>query len=191
MRLGLALHVGGDASADLRLGSDAVDGLLHLAMAAVAAFDGVGGGRQQRVVQEGQGLLQVRREELLECSAHVLEAADPAPQAGQLRQGRVGAAAAVEQAIDFVHDLAQPAQMRQAAGDAPQGPLLARGQMVLDEQVAMVEQVGDPAFEPLAASGDLARSCGTAGPGPAGASGPVIALRTWATARRTAWSVPR
>jgi hypothetical protein len=35
--------------------SYAVDGFLHLAVAAVAAFDRIGGGRQEPIVQEGQG----------------------------------------------------------------------------------------------------------------------------------------
>jgi hypothetical protein len=50
--LGVAEYIDGDAVADMSLGSDAVDGLLHLAVAAVATFDGVGSGRQQRIVQE-------------------------------------------------------------------------------------------------------------------------------------------
>jgi hypothetical protein len=40
--LGVAEHVHGDPLADVLLGSDAVDRLLHLAVAAVAALDGIG-----------------------------------------------------------------------------------------------------------------------------------------------------
>jgi hypothetical protein len=50
LRLSIAKHVHGDALADVKAGTDAVDGLLHLSMPTVAAFDGVGGRRQQGVV---------------------------------------------------------------------------------------------------------------------------------------------
>ena len=54
--LQLPLHVQSNAAADRRTGSDSIDGLLHLAVTAVAAFDGVGRGRQQGIVQERQGV---------------------------------------------------------------------------------------------------------------------------------------
>ncbi len=56
-RLGVALHVDGDASADLGLGAYAVDGLLHLAMAAEAAFYGVGSRPKQGIIQKIQCLV--------------------------------------------------------------------------------------------------------------------------------------
>ena len=80
--MGVSLHVQGDTLLDVMMGADAVDGLLHLTVAAVASFDGVGSGRQQLVVEEGQGLLQVGREELGEGTADLLEAADAAAEFG-------------------------------------------------------------------------------------------------------------
>ena len=68
--MGLAVlvtgHVHGDTTADGPASPHAVDRLLHLAMAAIAALDGVGGGRQERVVEESKGLLQGGTEELAE-----------------------------------------------------------------------------------------------------------------------------
>ena len=78
----VALHVPSDALTDMGGGADGVDAALGLAEAAVGAFDGVGRGRQQSVVQEGQGLLQIRREQLIQRAAEPLEAADPPPGLG-------------------------------------------------------------------------------------------------------------
>ena len=63
--LGVALHVQGDSALDVFLGADAVDGLLHLPMAAVAPLHGVGRGRQERIVQERQRFLEGGGERLL------------------------------------------------------------------------------------------------------------------------------
>jgi len=49
------------ALAEMLGGADRVDAALGFAKAAVGAFDGVGRGRQQSVVQEGQGFFQVGR----------------------------------------------------------------------------------------------------------------------------------
>jgi len=67
--LQVALHVQGNAAADRPTGTYSIDRLLHLAVAAVSAFDSVGGGWQQRIIQERQGLLQIGREEFVECLA--------------------------------------------------------------------------------------------------------------------------
>jgi len=58
-RLGVAKHVDGDPRRDVGLGANTINALLHLPMPAVAAFHGIGGCRQQFVVQKGEGLLQV------------------------------------------------------------------------------------------------------------------------------------
>ncbi len=65
----IADHVQCDAAADMLLGANAIDGLLHLAVAAVAAFNGIGGGGQKGLVEEGQRLFDGRREELVEWLA--------------------------------------------------------------------------------------------------------------------------
>jgi len=62
----VALPVQSDAAADGLAGADAIDGLVHLAVSPVAALDRVGGGRQQRIVQERQGLFEMGREQLAE-----------------------------------------------------------------------------------------------------------------------------
>jgi hypothetical protein len=48
----------GDAGPDGAVGSNAVDGLLHFTVAAVGAFDGVGGGWKETVIQESQCFFQ-------------------------------------------------------------------------------------------------------------------------------------
>ena len=59
--LRVAEHVHGDPAVDMLLGAYTVDGFLHLAVTAIAAFYGIGRGRQQAVIQKGQRFLQVRR----------------------------------------------------------------------------------------------------------------------------------
>jgi len=72
LRLGLAEHIQRDSLVDMRVRPDAINGFLHLAVAAVAPFDRVGGRRQQRVVQERQGFFQVGREQFLERLAQAV-----------------------------------------------------------------------------------------------------------------------
>jgi len=72
----IALHVEGDAASDVRLATDAIDGFLHLAVAPVAAFHGIGCGRQWSITQKGQCLLEVGREELSQRGADCLESAN-------------------------------------------------------------------------------------------------------------------
>jgi len=129
----VALHVQSDAAADGLAGADAIDGFLHLAVTPVAALHRVGGGWQQGIVQKGQGLFQVRREQLFERPPEAPEAADAPPEAGQPGQGGLGPASSVKEAVHFVHDLAQGAQGGQAAADPPQGLLLSGRQVVLNE----------------------------------------------------------
>jgi hypothetical protein len=93
---GIAEHVQGNAGDDVLLRSNTVDGFLHLAMAAVATLDSVRRRRQQSVIEEGQGFLQVGGKQLLQDAPHALEAADTLTQSGQFGQGGVGAAAAIK-----------------------------------------------------------------------------------------------
>ena len=141
--LGVTLHVQGDSALDVRLSADAVDGLLHLPVASVAPLHGIGGGRQERIVQERQRFLEARGEELLEGLADSPEAANASTQRGELSQRGVGAAAAVEEAVDLVHDPPQGAKGALASADPGQRALLGLGEVMLDEEVAMVEEAGD------------------------------------------------
>jgi hypothetical protein len=67
-------------------------------------------------------------------------------------------------------------------GDAAERPLFARSQMVLEQEMTVVKQIGDLAFEPLAASGDLVRLAGR----PAAAQDMPSSLDNAAVA----WTVP-
>jgi hypothetical protein len=144
--LGVAEQVECDTFGDVRLGADLVDGFLHLAMASVSALDGVGGGRQQSIIQEGERLLDIGGEERLPGLAHGGEALHPPAQASQLVEGCLGPAATVEQPIDFIHDLAQRPQLRQAARDPLQSVSFAEPQMALDEWVAVGKQIAELLF---------------------------------------------
>ena len=124
--LGVAKHVHGDALADMRAGADTVDRLLHLAMAAITAFDGVGGRRQQGIIQEGQSLFQGGREQLVERLTKGLEATDSLAKSCQFGQRRVGPAAAVEQAVSFIDDLSDCSQAGLTTGDSLKGLPLRR-----------------------------------------------------------------
>ncbi len=156
LRMGVAEHVRRDTLMDVRDGTDTVDRLLHLAMSAVASFDGVGGGRQQGVVQEGQRFFQRGREEFFERLADGLEASDTPAEFGQLGPGGVGSAAAVEQGVNRVYDSSQDSQVRLPPRDALQRFSLRRSQVVLDEQMAVVEQIGDLGFEAFLAGRQFA-----------------------------------
>lgn len=163
--LQVALHVQGNATTDRLMGTDPIHSFLHLAVATVSAFDGVGRSRQERIIQERQGLFQVGREEFLECLTQVLESSHASSQTGQLGQSRFRTAAAVKETIGLIHDLPQDTQSRQAAGDSPESLLVGGRQMVLDEQMTMVEQVGDLAFDPFLGGNQFSMS--PRGPSPA------------------------
>ena len=141
--LGIAQHVEGDAVTDVFLRAHAVDGFLHLAVTAVAAFHSVGGRRQELIVKECEGLFQVRTEEFLEGLPDLLEAADSSAQLGELLQGCRAPTAAVKEAIDFAHNLPQRMQLLMSVTEPRKGRPLGRGQEVLDEKEAVVEEVGD------------------------------------------------
>ena len=70
----ISLDVDSNASADLRLASHAVHRLLHFAMTAESSFHCVGCCRQQRIVKKRQRLVEVFREQLVECFPHAYEA---------------------------------------------------------------------------------------------------------------------
>ena len=86
-----------------------VDGFLHFAVAPVAAFDRVGRGGQQGIVQERECLFQSGAEELLKCLAHVLETLDSPAQAAQFFERRLRFTATVEEPVDLLHNRAERA----------------------------------------------------------------------------------
>jgi hypothetical protein len=108
--LGIAQHIEGDAIMDVLLGADAVDRLLHLAMTTVPSLYGVGSRRKLLVIQKRQCLFQMGGLKLAQDFVDRLEASDTPAQLGQFRQGRVGAAAAIEQAVNFLHDVPHGSQ---------------------------------------------------------------------------------
>ena len=73
----LAQEILGDALPDVGVGADPIDRLLRLAVAAVAPLHGVRSGGEGAIIQEGQSLLEVAREERLPGLADVGEALDP------------------------------------------------------------------------------------------------------------------
>src|SRR6266478_5818207 len=99
--------------------------------------------RDRTLVQEGQRLLQVGGLKLLEDRPQFLEAADPSPQPGQLRQRRLGATPAVEQPVDLLHHCPEGSQLRQTPADALQCLVLTRRELTPYEEMTMLEQVAD------------------------------------------------
>ena len=100
----LAEQVKRQAFINMRMRPNAVDTFLHLAMAAVAALDGIGGGRQQPVIEKGQRLVDIGRKERLQGLADLGKALDPLPQAGEFGQGSGRAAAPVKELVDLIHN---------------------------------------------------------------------------------------
>jgi hypothetical protein len=101
----LSVHVNGDPLTYVVNGAHTIDALLHLPVSTVASFHRVGRRRQQRIIEEGQRLLDVGREELLDCCSDGSEGPfDSATQSGEFLQRCLRTAAAVEKAIDFVHN---------------------------------------------------------------------------------------
>ena len=106
-RMLIPLEIHGQSAFQGLLGTHAIDRLLHLAVTSVATLDRVRGRREQFVVQERQGFLQVVRIELVQTLAKIPKPSNTNPQLRQLRQRRIRAAPAIKEAIDLVHDRAQ------------------------------------------------------------------------------------
>jgi hypothetical protein len=141
--LGLATPIERDSAADVCPCAHAGDGVLHLAVTPVAAVHRRGRRRQPRIVEAREGLVQVGAGARLEGRADRLAAGHPSAPLGQLLEGGRGPATAVKAAVDRVHDLPQRPPRRVPA--TARRPRLAcgRAQRVLDEEVAVVEQVRD------------------------------------------------
>src|SRR5208283_3053545 len=103
---------------------------------------------------------QTRREQFLQQLAESNKTPQSHPQLRQLGQGRGRPAPPVEQAIDLIHQPPQRAELRLTAGDSRQGLPLGGREMVLDEEVAMLEQLTDLALDPLLAARRLLRGLG-------------------------------
>lgn len=86
--LGLTEHVQSDAVVDVLLSADAIERLLHFAVAPMPPFHGIRGGRQQFVSKKRQRLVQVGRLKLPQDLADLLATL---AQLGQRGQRSVGA----------------------------------------------------------------------------------------------------
>ena len=102
--LRIAEHVQGDTVGDMLLRPYPIHGLLHFAVAPVAALHGIGGGRKQFVVEKRQGLVQGRRLEFVQELPDGFEPPNALPQFGQFRQGGGGPTAPIKQPVDLLHD---------------------------------------------------------------------------------------
>jgi len=163
--LGIAKHVQGDVVGEVRLSADAIHGLLHFAVVTVATLDRVRRRGQQFIIEERQRVLQVRRVQLTQDLADVLEAAATLAQLGQFCQRRVHAAAAIEQTVDFLYQRPQHLQPWQTTSEVLQSMSWSRGQIVLDEEITMGKEVADLLLQPLTLThGTLGGGC--SGPAP-------------------------
>ena len=109
---GFAEQVKGQPGNDVVKGSNTVHGFLHFAVAPIAPLDRIGGCAQQAVIQEGQGLFDIGREEALQDLAQLGEALYTLAQPREFGQGCVGATAAVKETIDLIGDVAQRTELR-------------------------------------------------------------------------------
>lgn len=166
--MSVAKHIEGDPASEDVHGADAVDGLLHFAVTAVAALDRIGCRGEEFFVQEGQSLVHRRREDLLQFLAHRLEATNTGPKLCEPPQGCIRPTSAIEQTVDLVHDGAERPKGWLTSADPAQHPGLGRCQMMLDKEVTVVEEIGDLSFKPLldpCAPGGFPASRTTAVPG--------------------------
>lgn len=153
-RLGFAKHVHGDSAPEDVDRPHPVDRLLHLAMAPVASLHGVGCRGQKVLVEERQGLGHRGREEFLQLSAYRFEATNTRPQPGELPEGGVRSTAAVEEPVNLVHDLAERAEGGLTSADPQKSPGFGRRAVMLDEEVTVLEEVGDFRLQPFLRPGE-------------------------------------
>lgn len=153
--LGFSPHVQREACTDLLLCAHAVDLLLHLARAPVAAFHRIGRGGQQLLIEKRQRFFQRGGQELLQRVAQLAKPLETTTQCGQLAEGCLGPTASLEQRVHLFHDLPQLTELRQPLGDAPQRLACTFAQVMLDKQLAMGEQSGALLFQPLFLAGGV------------------------------------
>ena len=94
--LGFAPHIQGQARTELCLRAHAIDVVLHLAIAPVAAFHRIRGGGQQRIVEKRQSFFSRGDKELLQRVTEGGEPLDVPPQLGQFGEGGLGPTAPIE-----------------------------------------------------------------------------------------------
>lgn len=145
----LTNHVEGDSTVKLILVPNTVNGLLHFAMTTIATLDGVRSRGQQFVVEKGQSLVEIRGEQFVQRLAESFEPAHALSEFGEFGPRCVSTTAAIEQSVHFVHDLPEGAKLRLATGNSDQRLLFRGSQIVLNEQITMIEQIGDLVSRPL------------------------------------------
>src|SRR5712691_9627859 len=126
-------------------------------MTTSAALHGVGGGGQQLVIKQCQGLFTMRREDLFYGVANPRAPLDPLTPLPQLAQCGLRAATPVKQRVEVFHDLAPLAQMRQATRDVQEPFVCARLQSTCDAHTALLEQGTDFLLHRWACAGQAAR----------------------------------
>ena len=149
----IAEHVHGDPAPDDVHGAHAVHRLLHLAVTPVGSLDRVGGGGKKRFVEERQCLVHGGRKQLLKCLPYRLEATSARTQSCELTEGRIGSTAAVEEPIDLVHDIAEDPEGWQAPTDPLKRLGLGGREVMLNEEMAALEESGDLCLEPFPGQG--------------------------------------
>src|SRR5262249_36898033 len=102
--VGFTPHIQRQARTDLRVRAYAIDVALHLTVAPVTAFHGIGGGGQQPIIEKRQGFFQCGRIELLQRVTQEWEAPKTPPQLPQFVESGLGPTAPIEQRIHLVHD---------------------------------------------------------------------------------------
>ena len=84
MSLLFALHVDGEALDDVFLRPNTIDASLHCSIPPIAAFNGMGCGRQQRIIQEGQRLFDIGGKQFFKNLAQVFKPSHTMAQFGSL-----------------------------------------------------------------------------------------------------------
>ena len=105
--LGFAPHIQCKARTDLRLRTHAIDVVLHLAIASVAAFHRIRGGGQQRIVEKRQCFFSRGGKELLQRVTEGGEPLNVPPQLGQFGEGGLGPTAPIEQRVHLFYNRTQ------------------------------------------------------------------------------------
>jgi hypothetical protein len=101
--------------------------------------------------------------ELGQDLADLLEAVNTLSQLRQFCQGRVRAATAIKQSVNFLHEVSQRSQLWQTTRGLLQRSTFRRRAIVLNKETSMFEQVGDSLLQPFATA---RHSLGRSGRGP-------------------------
>ena len=93
--VGFTPHIQRQTRTDLRLRAYAIDVALHLTVAPVTAFHGIGCGGQQPIIEKREGFVQRGGKEFLQCLPQPGEPQEPTPQCGQFGQRSLGPTAPI------------------------------------------------------------------------------------------------